>query len=215
MPNGEYSSPACFLPGSESGLVDAPAPSDDWEDVRLWRKAKRQVLIARRLALSPADRAAAQQRITERLSALLAGTPGRLIGFYWPFKGEYDPRPLVRELHRNGVVLALPVVVGPAQPLIFRPWRPGASMAPGVWNIPFPTEGDPVQPDTLLVPMVGFDGSGYRLGYGGGFYDRTLAAMPARAFTIGIGFTGGRIRTIYPQPHDIPMDRVVTDCRVG
>ena len=211
MSSGEYSSPACFLHEVESGFADAPAPSDDWADVRLWRKAKREVLIARRLALSPSNRAIGQARITERLVALLAETPGRLIGFYWPFKGEYDPRPLVRGLHRSGVTLALPVVVGKAQPLIFRPWWPRAPMALGVWNIPFPTEGEAVLPDTLLVPLVGFDRSGYRLGYGGGFYDRTLAAMPARARTIGIGFTGAAIRTIYPQPHDIPMDRIVTD----
>ena len=84
-------------------------------------------------------------------------------------------------------------------------------MALGVWNIPFPAEGEAVQPDTLLVPLVGFDTAGYRLGYGGGFYDRTLAMMPARPHTIGIGFTASRLRTIYPQPHDIPMDRIVTN----
>ena len=219
MAGDEYSSPACFLHELGTGFDDPPAAPDDrdpaapddWDDVRLWRKAKRQVLIARRLALSSAGRTAAQERITERLNAILAETPTRMIGFYWPFKREYDPRPLVRVLRRNGVLLALPVVVGKAQPLIFRPWQPGAPMALGVWNIPFPTGGQPVQPDTLLVPLVGFDGSRYRLGYGGGFYDRTIAAMPARPRLIGIGFTGSRLRTIFPQPHDIPMDRIVTD----
>ena len=211
MSSGEFSSPACFLHEVDAGLNDAPAPSNDWADVRLWRKAKRQVLIERRLALSPSDRAAAQTRITEQLKAILTETPARLLGFYWPFKGEYDPRALVRLLHKEGVSLALPVVAGPAQPLIFRPWRPRIRMALGVWNIPFPAEGEAVQPDTLLVPLVGFDTAGYRLGYGGGFYDRTLAMMPARPHTIGIGFTASRLRTIYPQPHDIPMDRIVTN----
>jgi len=211
MSTGEYSSPACFLHEVDGGLADAPSPSNDWADVRLWRKAKRQVLIERRVALLPSDRAAAQKRITERLTPVLAETAVRLLGFYWPFKGEYDPRPLVRTLHKNGVPLALPVVVGKAQPLIFRPWWPRAPMALGVWNIPYPTDGEPVQPDVLLVPLVGFDGAGYRLGYGGGFYDRTLEAMPTRPRTIGIGFTLSRLRTIYPQPHDIPMDQIVTD----
>jgi len=141
----------------------------------------------------------------------LSEKPAQVLGFYWPYKGEYDPRPIVRSLHKAGVSLALPVVVGKAQPLIFRPWRPRAPMALGVWNIPYPTEGEPVQPDTLLVPLVGFDGAWYRLGYGGGFYDRTLASMPIRPRTIGIGFTLSRLRTIYPQPHDIPMDQIVTD----
>jgi 5-formyltetrahydrofolate cyclo-ligase len=208
---GEFSSPACFLHEVEAGLADAPAPSNDWADVRLWRKAKRQVLIERRVAMSASDRAAAQKRITERLTIILMETPPRLLGFYWPFKGEYDPRPLVRTLHKAGVSLALPVVVGKAQPLIFRPWWPRAPMALGVWNIPYPTDGEPVEPDILLVPLVGFDRGGYRLGYGGGFYDRTLAAAQSRPKTIGIGFTSSRLRTIYPQPHDIPMDQIVAD----
>jgi 5-formyltetrahydrofolate cyclo-ligase len=103
----------------------------------------------------------------------------------------------------------LPVVVEKAQPLIFRPWSPGVAMANGVWNIPIPAEGNPVYPDTLLVPLVGFDGKNYRLGYGGGFYDRTIAAMPRRPRTIGIGFACGRLRSIFPQPHDVPLDEFV------
>jgi len=180
-------------------------------DVTLWRKARRPELIARRLALSAAERATASERITARLEAALAKSPYGLIGFYWPFKGEYDPRPLVRSLHQAGVALALPVVVAKAQPLTSRPgWRGGA-MTPGVWSIPIPAEGEPVQPDTLLVPLVGFDSENYRLGYGGGFYDRTIAAMPARPRTIGIGFACTRLDTVYPQRYDIPMDIIVND----
>ena len=180
-------------------------------DVALWRKARRPELIARRLALPAEERAAAASRITAGLQAALAEAPGRLIGFYWPFKGEYDPRPLVRSLHQAGVALALPVVVAKAQPLIFRHWRPGVAMAHGVWSIPVPAGGEPVQPDTLLVPLVGFDGENYRLGYGGGFYDRTIVAMSVRPRTIGIGFGCTRLETVYPQPYDIPMDQIVTD----
>jgi 5-formyltetrahydrofolate cyclo-ligase len=181
------------------------------QDIDLWRKARRPELIARRLAMPAAERAAASARITARLNAGLADAPGRLVGFYWPFKGEYDPRPVVRALHQAGVALALPVVVAKAQPLIFRPWWPGAPMTQGVWSIPIPADGEPVQPDTLLVPLVGFDSENYRLGYGGGFYDRTIAAMPSRPRTIGIGFACARLATIYPQPYDIPMDEVVID----
>jgi 5-formyltetrahydrofolate cyclo-ligase len=180
-------------------------------DIDLWRKARRPELIAQRLAMPAAERAAASARITARLNAALKDAPGRLVGFYWPFKGEYDPRPVVRALHQAGVGLALPVVVAKAQPLIFRPWWPDAPMTQGVWSIPIPADGEPVQPDTLLVPLVGFDSENYRLGYGGGFYDRTIPAMPSRPRTIGIGFACARLATVYPQPYDIPMDEVVTD----
>lgn len=111
-----------------------------------------------------------------------------LIGFYWPFKEEYDPRDLVRSLHAKGTRLALPVVVEKAKPVIFRERRPGMPMSHGVWNIPLPTGGEPVAPDVLLVLLVGFDRQAYRLGYGGGYYDRILAALPAKPRTIGIAW---------------------------
>ena len=111
----------------------------------------------------------------------------------------------------QGQTVELPVVVRRAAPMEFRPWRPGIRMVPGIWNIPVPAEGDPVLPDTLLVPLVGFDARGYRLGHGGGYYDRTLATMPRRPRTIGIGFESLRLATIHPQPHDIPMDLIVTE----
>jgi 5-formyltetrahydrofolate cyclo-ligase len=180
-------------------------------DVGLWRKARRQELIARRVGLSDTERAVASEQISARLDAVLTDAAGRLVGLYWPFKGEYDSRGLARALHGKGVALALPVVVGKAQPLVFRPWWPGAPMAAGVWNIPVPAGDEAVEPDILIVPLVGFDGERYRLGYGGGFYDRTLAAMTSRPRTIGVGFSCGRLPTVYPQPYDIRMDVVVTD----
>ena len=209
----EYSSPACFLHEQVPDGADALPPQDPaeaMEDLRLWRKAKREALIAQRVALPPDKRSTASDSITRRLQALLTTEP-RCLGFYWPFRGEYDPRPLARALHAKGIPLALPVVVAKAQPLIFRPWWPGIKMAHGVWQIPIPAEGDPVEPDTLLVPLVGFDANRYRLGYGGGFYDRTIAAMTSRPRTIGVGFQCGRLRTIHPQPYDIPMDEIVVE----
>jgi 5-formyltetrahydrofolate cyclo-ligase len=210
----EYSSPACFRhefdAPTASHQIPEQTPAEQWRDIRLWRKAKREALIAQRLALSSVDRSTASNRITARLNTLLQGTTGCL-GFYWPFKGEYDPRPLVLALHQRGIQLALPVVVAKAQPLIFRPWYPGVAMTSGVWNIPVPAEGEPVEPATLLVPLVGFDPSNYRLGYGGGFYDRTIAAMSLRPRTVGTGFANSRLQTIFPQPHDIPMDEIVAE----
>ena len=210
-PEPQFSSPACFLHelGSAAGAAtQGQDPAEAREDLRLWRKAKREALIAQRLALLPETRAAASADIAARLLVLLADSQ-QCVAFYWPFRGEYDARPVARALHKAGVALALPVVVAKAQPLIFRPWRPGIEMIPGVWKIPVPAGGDPVQPDTLLVPLVGFDTKRFRLGYGGGFYDRTIAAMTKRPRTIGVGFQCGRLRSIHPQPYDIPMDEIV------
>ncbi len=185
----------------------------DWNEVRRWRKARRAELIAQRLAISRDDRARWDGAATALLEEALPA-PGRLrIGFYWPFKGEYDPRPLARSLRGRGARLCLPVVVEPARPLAFREWWPGMRMTPGVWGIPVPDEGDWVLPDVLLAPLLGFDGAGYRLGYGGGYYDRTLAAMPAKPLAIGIGYEPLRLDTIHPQPHDVPMDLIVTERR--
>ena len=184
-----------------------------WEEVRRWRKAQREALIARRLAVTREERREWNTLITARLEPILGAT-ARMIGVYWPFKGEYDPRPLMRSLHAQGMRLALPVVVERARPLVFREWRPGIRMAPGIWDIPVPAEGEPVQPDALVAPLVGFDGLGYRLGYGGGYYDRTLAAMDGPLLAIGVGFELAQLDTIHPQPHDVPMSAIVTERRV-
>ena len=180
-------------------------------DVTLWRKARRPELIARRLALSAEARAAAGARITARLEAALAEAPRHLVGFYWPFKGEYDPRPLVRSLHQAGVALALPVVVAKAQPLIFRPWWPGVAMTPWRLAIPIPAGGEPVQPDTLLVPLVGFDQRALPAGLRRRLLRPDHRRDAVRPRTIGIGFGCRRLSTVHPQPYDIPMDRIVTD----
>jgi len=186
----------------------------DWPEVRAWRKAQRARLIAERLAVSREQRAAWNEAITLRLAAVLQADEAlRTIGFYWPFKGEYDPRPLMRSLHAAGRRLALPVVVERAKPLAFRAWWPGIRMVPGIWDIPVPAESEAVQPDAVVAPLLGFDAQGYRLGYGGGYYDRTLAALPGKPLAIGVGFEPAVLETIHPQPHDIPMDLIITPQR--
>jgi 5-formyltetrahydrofolate cyclo-ligase len=136
------------------------------------------------------------------------------LGFYWPFQGEIDVRHLVRNFLAFGAEAALPVVVEMRRPLEFWSWRPRMKLTRGVWNIPVPSDRSPVQPTVLLVPLLGFDVAGYRLGYGGGYYDRTLATFAQKPLTIGIGYELGRLETIYPQPHDIPMDAIVTESGV-
>ena len=109
---------------------------------------------------------------------------------------------------------ALPVVVAKSEPVEFWRWQPGAAMQRGFWNIPIPAERHAVTPDALLIPLVGYDSAGFRLGYGGGYYDRTLAALAPRPFCIGAGYDSAELATIHPQPHDIPMDLIVTERRV-
>ncbi|GGJ42114.1 5-formyltetrahydrofolate cyclo-ligase [Neoroseomonas lacus] len=208
-PNAEIlcASPPCFMHELDPAWLGLLS----WEQVRAWRRAERAALIARRVAVPVAERLERDDAITVHLRATVPDLAQRHVGFYWPFKGEYDPRPLARALHHEGTRLALPVVVAKGRPLIFRSWSPGTRMMPGVWNIPIPDEGDEVTPDTLLIPLVGFDAQGYRLGYGGGYYDRTLVSMASRPLAIGVGFESSRLVTIHPQPHDVRMDLTVTE----
>lgn len=183
----------------------------DWASVNQWRKETRQDLSARRLGMSPAARRSAQASICERLQKHFPELSDAAIGFYWPIKGEVDLRPLMQTLSAEGADLALPVVVGKDQPLEFRAWDEDTRMTRGDWNIPVPAERNVRMPNVLLVPLLGFDAAGYRLGFGGGYYDRSLAAFRLQPMTIGIGYDFSRLPTIYPQAHDIPMDAIVTD----
>jgi 5,10-methenyltetrahydrofolate synthetase len=106
--------------------------------------------------------------------------------------------------------MALPVATAHGRALTFREWRPGVRMARGLWKIPYPADGAEVLPDVTLAPLVGFDAAGFRLGYGGGFFDRTLAVLRPRPLVIGIGYDITAMKTIFPQTHDIGMDWIVT-----
>jgi 5,10-methenyltetrahydrofolate synthetase len=177
--------------------------------IRAWRKTERERLIAARLAI-PADRRAAMaQEIAARLDVAIDDLAGRTVSLYWPFRGEPDLRPWLASINERGGRTALPIVIEKARPLIFRAYRPGDRLEKGLWNIPVPVDGEVVVPDVTIAPLVGFDGENYRLGYGGGFFDRTLASLPKKPLIIGVGYEMQRIPTIQPQPHDIPMDLVV------
>ena len=181
------------------------------DDVAAWRKAERVRLLAQREAIALDERREADARITE---LLLEGFPllaGLLVGFYWPFKGEVDPRIAVLRLRERGARAALPLVVEKKAPLRFQEWWPGCVTQPGVFDLPVPVEGAVVVPDAVLVPPVGFGARGYRLGYGGGYFDRTLASLSPRPIAIALAREVSRIDTIHPQPHDVPMDFIVTE----
>lgn len=183
----------------------------DWDAVRAWRREERNRLIAERMATPLVDRRGWSARLEAHLAQLLAEiAPGR-IGFYWPFKAEFDPRPLMRRLLGEGRQAALPAVVAPKTAMEFRHWTPESEMETGVYDIPVPKERNVVQPDLVLAPLVGFDAARYRLGYGGGYFDRTLAALQPRPFAVGVGFELGRLETVHPQQHDIPMAAIITE----
>lgn len=178
--------------------------------VAAWRKEERARLIEARLALTVAARQAHSAGIAAALDRLLPDVSGKTISLYWPFRGEPNLRAWMQAAHARGARIALPVVVAKATPLVFRAWAPGCAMTRGVWNIPIPEDGAEVVPDVTIAPLVGVDAACFRLGYGGGFFDRTLAALEVRPQVIGVGLPLTRIETIHPQDHDIPMDVVVT-----
>lgn len=179
-------------------------------EVKTWRRAERKRLIALRMALPPGVRREAGEEIARAVESIVVGRSG-VLGIYWPFRAEFDPRPLVERLVAGGRPVALPVVVDKKGPLEYRTWAPGETLVAGVWDIPVPEKREIVVPSTVLAPVVGFDAACYRLGYGGGYFDRTLAALSPRPLAIGVGFAVQRIETIHPQSFDIPMDVVVTE----
>jgi 5,10-methenyltetrahydrofolate synthetase len=144
------------------------------------------------------------------LDRLLPKPSGTIISVYWPIQAEPDLREWMKTKWEQGFRIALPVATALRQPLIFREWSPGCKMGRGLWKIPYPAEGAEVVPTVTLAPVVGFDAAFYRLGYGGGFFDRTLAQMAGRPLAIGVGYPCALIPTIFPQPHDIPMNSIVT-----
>ena len=177
-----------------------------------WRKDQRARLLAERLAMPKADHRAACAAITQILAEELMPQIGpKVVGAYWPIRGEYDCRPLLSALHKQSLKLGLPVVAAKDAPLVFHAWKPGDLMEEGPFNIPQPSRDAPVAPDCLLIPVVAFDARSYRLGYGAGFYDRTLAALNPKPITIGTAFGFQRVEDIRPHAYDLALDYIVTE----
>jgi 5,10-methenyltetrahydrofolate synthetase len=176
-----------------------------------WRKTERQRLIAARVALDHRTLERFRLRMDAHLERSFPGLATARLAFCWPIKGEYDARHLARTLRERGALTALPVVVAPRQPLIFREWHPGTELAAGPLDIPYPVNSPEVVPNAVLLPMNGWDQGGYRLGYGGGFFDRTLAGLQKKPAVIGVSYELAKMETIHPQNWDIPVDWVVTE----
>ena len=179
-------------------------------DVTTWRREKRIELYAARAALTAEQRHDAARRIAEALDRHSADRKPERIGLYWPIKHEPNLLAWARERSRE-MQFCLPVVVERGQPLEYWNWTPGDAMQSGVWGIQVPSRREVVTPDLIIAPLVGFDQARYRLGNGGGYFDRTLAALHDRPFVVGVGYAFGELDTIHPQPHDIPMDAIVTE----
>ncbi len=166
---------------------------------------------ALRARLRPAaGESSREQALLDRLAPVLrdARTP---IAFVWPMSGEPDLRPLMHALHDEGVAILLPAIEAPARPLLFRSWQPGAILVAGLHGTAEPGPDAPSgDPATILVPLLAFDRTRHRLGRGGGFYDRTVAAR-AGAATVGYGYADAEIEHVPTGPHDRRLDRIVTD----
>jgi len=183
----------------------------DWPAVRDWRRSERRRLLELRAALGQEARDAAAARIIPLVHAAIRDRDAKAAGLYWPIKSELDLRPLAALLAQDGIITALPVIVEKGAALAFWQWSPGEPLERGFWNIPVPRQCRPIRPDAVLAPTVGFDDAGYRLGYGGGYFDRTLAQPDRPPLAIGVGLARSRLVTIFPQPHDIAMDLIVTE----
>ncbi len=186
-------------------------PPDCDTDDREFRLALRSGMIARRMALSPGEHAGLSAALRARLAAALPALAGRVVAFCWPVQNEPDLRPLMGELRERGSRVVLPVVVRPGEALAFREWWPEQPLVPDRYDIPTPTDGDFLTPQVLLLPVNAFDAAAYRIGYGGGFFDRTLAALAPRPLAIGVGFAFQQVPSTRPQAHDLPLDAIVTE----
>jgi 5-formyltetrahydrofolate cyclo-ligase len=181
------------------------------------KRALRQQLIEQRLAMP--DRVLRCDLLQRVMRIWLVNRPDTVIGAYWPIKGEFDPLPALHRWKEDGELLdepqlrriGLPVVDKMHKTLKFHAWYPGCPMEEDAYGIPKPKDTEVIVPTLLFVPCVGYGPGGFRLGYGGGFYDRTLASLQPRPTTIGLGFTHGFLGELEPEPHDIPLDAILND----
>jgi 5,10-methenyltetrahydrofolate synthetase len=183
----------------------------------LQKKALRKSLIELRNGLPDRqERADLLQRV---MRIWLVGRPDQVIGAYWPIKGEFDPLPALHRWKEDGELIeqpqprriGLPVVNKDDMTMKFHAWYPGCPMEEDAFGIPKPKDTEVIVPTLLFSPCVGYGPGGYRLGYGGGFYDRMLSTLNPRPFTVGLGFGVGFVPDFEAEPHDIPLDAILND----
>jgi 5-formyltetrahydrofolate cyclo-ligase len=181
------------------------------------KKNLRKQLLDQRLNLP--DRLHHADRLQQIMRIWLVGRTDVVIGAYWPIKGEFDPLPALHRWKEDGELLdqvqrrriGLPVVDKVHKTMTFHAWYPGCPMEEDAYGIPKPRDTEIITPTLLFVPCVGYGPGGYRLGYGGGFYDRMLASLQPKPFTAGLGFGMGFVPDLEPEPHDMPLDTILND----
>ena len=173
-------------------------------------KAELREAAARRREAAYAADPHAGHRLADQFQHMITISPGLAISGYWPLEGELDVRPLLKRLRDLGHEIGLPIVIRRHEPLLFRAWRDHDEMVEGKFKVMTPpTHAPEVTPELLLVPLLAFDPNGYRLGYGGGFYDRTLALWNVPA--IGIAYAGQEVASLPSSPHDRTLDMILTE----
>ena len=179
-------------------------PPRDKKLLRRQLQAERQLMV---------DRAERDRQLQEVLRVWLVGRRESAIGAYWPIKGEFDALPALYRWSEADPErrIGLPVIHRETKQLRFHVWFPGCPMEEDAYSIPKPKGTEAFEPQLLLVPCVGFGPKGLRLGYGGGFYDRTLAALSPVPYTAGLGFSHGWLPWLTPEAHDVPLDAMLTE----
>ena len=181
------------------------------------KKVLRKALLEQRLNLP--DRLQRADLLQRVMRIWLVGRPDAVIGAYWPIKGEFDPLPALHRWKEDGELIdqpqprriGLPVVNREHKTMTFHAWYPGCPMEEDAYGIPKPKDTELILPTLLFVPCVGYSAGGYRLGYGGGFYDRMLASLSPKPFTVGLGFGTEFVDDFEPEPHDMPLDTILND----
>jgi 5-formyltetrahydrofolate cyclo-ligase len=185
------------------------------ETIEEAKGALRRKAHAARAAMSQGARAEAAIAVTQYFFDTIALAPQDVVAAYWGIRDELDCQPILVRLMDRFQPVVLPVVMGPEAPLELRIWEQGAALYPSGFGTLAPSELAPqAEPDVVLMPLLGFDKAGTRLGYGGGYYDRTLAGMSKKPRLIGLAFAAQELDAIPRQEHDIPLDAVVTEAGV-
>ena len=202
-------------------MSTGPKPGLRPEEALAARAGRRQALrrqgIERRMALPPATHAALSTRVCELIRQHFPELAGMHVAFCWPYRNEPDLRPLMQSWLAEGnpgYAALLPVVIDADRALAFRAWTPDCTIQTDRYGIPTPSSGDFLTPDALLIPVNAFDVRGYRIGYGGGYFDRTLASQQPPPLAIGVGFELARVDSIEPEEHDVPLAAIVTEAGV-
>jgi 5-formyltetrahydrofolate cyclo-ligase len=193
-----------------SSKPSSPKPSSYKPDKNNLRDTAR----AARAAVPNHQRAAMAEHCALEGVKIARKALARSIGLYMPINDEVDCRLLLQTLHYHEFHIALPCVIGPKRPLLFRAFSPRDVLVPGAYDIPEPSQRQPeVIPDLLFMPLLAFDRAGYRLGYGAGFYDRTLLALETikPPLAIGIAYSVQEVEDCLPEPHDRRLDLIITE----